>query len=444
MTHNDHDNEDLLPREPIDTLVDPLRQFLHIEAASGIVLLMATAVALTLANLPTAEWYLGLWKTRLTIGLGGFRMDYSLQHWINDGLMAIFFFVIGLEVKLELVMGELRDLRQAVLPIAAALGGMLVPAGIFILLQWDAPGQRGWGIPMATDIAFVVGCLAVLGKRIPGSLRILLLSLAIADDIGAILVIAIGYTESLNLMALVWGAVGIAVLPLLIRVGIRNQMIYYLLMVLTWLAFHESGIHATIAGVIFGLMMPTRSWVSDNRLAAILHKTRHFLIGDPPAGSEERYAVLRQMERAARKSISPLERHETELHPWVGFLIMPVFALANAGVPIQAAGILDPVALATAAGLFLGKPVGILLFSWLAVNLKLARLPAGVNWGAVIGGGFLAGIGFTMALFISGLALSGPMLDAAKVGVMTGSALSAVVGISLLIVFLPQPSETHS
>jgi NhaA family Na+:H+ antiporter len=444
MTHNDHDTEDLLPREPIDTLVDPLRQFLHIEAASGIVLLMATAVALTLANLPTAEWYLGLWKTRLTIGLGGFRMDYSLQHWINDGLMAIFFFVIGLEVKRELVMGELRDLRQAVLPIAAALGGMLVPAGIFILLQWDAPGQRGWGIPMATDIAFVVGCLAVLGKRIPGSLRILLLSLAIADDIGAILVIAIGYTESLNLMALVWGAVGIAVLPLLIRVGIRNQMIYYLLMVLTWLAFHESGIHATIAGVIFGLMMPTRSWVSDNRLAAILHKTRHFLIGDPPAGSEERYAVLRQMERAARKSISPLERHETELHPWVGFLIMPVFALANAGVPIQAAGILDPVALATAAGLFLGKPIGILLFSWLAVNLKLARLPAGVNWGAVIGGGFLAGIGFTMALFISGLALSGPMLDAAKVGVMTGSALSAVVGISLLIVFLPQPSETHS
>jgi Na+:H+ antiporter, NhaA family len=232
---------------------------------------------------------------------------------------------------------------------------------------------------------------------------------------------------------------GIVLFPLLMKVGVRNHGIYYILMVLTWVAFHESGIHATIAGVIFGLLTPTRSWITENRLEDIVEKTRHFLMGAGWNTSSERYAMLRQMERATRKSLSPLERHETELHPWVGFLIMPVFALANAGVPIQAADIVDPVALATALGLFVGKPVGILLFSFLAVKLGFTRLPEGVTWGAVMGGGFLAGIGFTMALFISGLALSGPLLDAAKVGVMAGSALSAAVGMTLLIVFLPKP-----
>ena len=439
MASAHHNEEDLLPREPIDRLVDPLKRFLHIEAASGVVLLIATTVALVCANLPTAEGYQALWKIRLSIGVGDFQMNHTLQHWINDGLMAIFFFVIGLEVKRELVMGELQDMRQAILPIAAAIGGMLIPAGLFLLLQAGAPGARGWGIPMATDIAFVVGCLAVLGRRIPGSLRVLLLSLAIADDIGAILVIAIGYTASLNLTALALGAAGIALFPLLMKVGVRNHAIYYILMVLTWGAFHESGIHATIAGVIFGLLTPTRSWITETRLEAIVEKTRHFLMGAGWSTSNERYAMLRQMERATRKSISPLERHETELHPWVGFLIMPVFALANAGVPIRAADIVDPVALATALGLFLGKPLGIVLFSFLAVKLRLPRLPEGVTWGAVLGGGFLAGIGFTMALFISSLALSGPLLDAAKVGVMAGSALSAAVGMVLLIVFLPKP-----
>ena len=442
MAQAHHSTEDLLPREPIDSLVDPLKRFLHIEAASGVILLMATVVALTLANLPTAEGFLGIWKTKLMIGLGSFRMDYSLQHWINDGLMAIFFFVIGLEVKRELVMGELQDIRQAILPISAAVGGMVVPAGVYLALQWGEPGARGWGIPMATDIAFVVGCLAVLGKRIPGSLRILLLSLAIADDIGAILVIAIGYTESLNMTALGLGVLGIAALPLMMKVGIRTQFIYYAVMVLTWLAFHESGIHATIAGVIFGLMMPTKSWISESRLETIVEKTRHFLMGEGWS-SGQRYAMLRQMERATRKSISPLERHETDLHPWVGFLIMPVFALANAGVPVQVADLFNPVALATALGLVLGKPVGIMLFSWLAVQSGIARLPEDINWGVVLGGGFLAGIGFTMALFISGLALSGEILDAAKVGVMAGSALSAVVGVTLLIVCLPKPSPSY-
>jgi NhaA family Na+:H+ antiporter len=242
------------------------------------------------------------------------------------------------------------------------------------------------------------------------------------------------------MIALGLGAIGIAALPLMMKVGIRTQPIYYAVMVLTWLAFHESGIHATIAGVIFGLMMPTKTWISKSLLENIVNKTRHFLMGEGWS-SGERYAMLRQMERATRKSLSPLERHETDLHPWVGFLIMPIFALANAGVSIQVADILNPVAMATAMGLFVGKPVGILVFSWLAVKLGLARLPEGVGWGAILGGGFLAGIGFTMALFISSLAMSGDLLDAAKVGVMVGSALSAICGVTLLIVSLPKPAD---
>jgi NhaA family Na+:H+ antiporter len=258
-----------LPREPIDAVVDPLKRFLHIESASGIVLFLAAVSALVLANTPLADKFLALWKAKLTFAIGSFRMEHSLQHWINDGLMAIFFFVVGLEVKRELVMGELRDLRQAALPIAAALGGMIVPASLFLILQYGGPGERGWGIPMATDIAFVVGCLAVLGNRIPLSLRVMLLSLAIADDIGAILVIAIGYTTGLNITALILAFAGIGIMFYMMKVGVRNVAVYVTFMILVWFGFHESGIHATIAGVIFGLMVPARSYISEGRLGSI-------------------------------------------------------------------------------------------------------------------------------------------------------------------------------
>lgn len=435
------DEQPCLPTEPIDTVVDPLKRFLHIESASGVILLGATVVALALANSPLAEQFLGIWKTRFVLGLGAFRMDYSLQHWINDGLMAVFFFVVGLEVKRELVMGELRDLRQAVLPIAGALGGMLVPAAIYLFFQYGSAGERGWGIPMATDIAFVVGCLAILGPRIPTSMRVMLLSLAIADDIGAILVIAIGYTDALNLLALGLAAVGIGLIFALIKFGCRNIAVYLLLMFFVWLAFHESGIHATIAGVIFGLIMPTRAWISETLLSKIVDKTRTFLDGAAWTDSHSRYAMLREMEIATRKSITPLERFETELHPWVGFAIMPVFALANAGVTVDAADFINPVAIAVMCGLVLGKPLGITLFCWLAVKIGLCRLPPGVGWTTILGGSFLAGIGFTMALFISSLALDGELLDAAKVGVLSGSLLSAVAGMAILLVFLPKKAE---
>lgn len=430
-----------LPTEPIDIIVDPIKQFFHIQAASGVVLLVVTLTALVFANSPSAAGFLAFWKIPVGFRIGSLQMSHPLRHWINDGLMAIFFFVIGLEVKRELVMGELQDLRKAVLPIAAALGGMALPVCFYLFLQYGAPGERGWGIPMATDIAFVVGCLTVLGSRIPGSLRIMLLSLAIADDIGAILVIAIGYTESLNPTALVLGIVGIGVILGLMKVGLRNIAVYLGLMVLVWFAFHESGIHATIAGVILGLLVPTKAWISEGRLGMIVQKTEQFLRGGDWGTSGKRYTVLREMEVATRKSISPLERFETELHPWVGFAIMPIFALANGGVTIEPSDFTNPVAIAVMLGLVVGKPAGIVLFSWSAVKLGFARLPEGINWGVITAGGFLAGIGFTMAIFIASLALDGNLLDAAKVGIIVGSVLSAIIGVTLLIVLLPKPLQ---
>ena len=438
----DPEDSAFLPRAAIDRLVGPLDRFLHVEAAGGGVLLAATIASLALANSPWAETFLGLWKTPVEIGFGSFQMSHSLKHWISDGLMAVFFFVIGLEVKRELVIGELRDPRRAALPLAAALGGMIAPACIYLSLQLGSPAERGWGIPMATDIAFVVGCMAVLGTRVPPGLRILLLSLAIADDIGAILVIAIGYTESLDARALALGFVGIAAVAGLARLGVRSFLVYTVMGALIWLAFHESGVHATIAGVILGLQTPARSYVGESTFTAALDRLGVFFRGGGWASRADRAARLRRFRREALETISPLEYLESLLHPWVGFAIIPLFALANAAVPFQLSDLTDPVATAVAAGLVAGKPLGIVLFSGLAVRLGLARLPAGVGWRALLGSGFLAGIGFTMALFIAGLALEGNALDAAKVGILSGSALAAIIGMALLWPH-PKPSGPH-
>jgi NhaA family Na+:H+ antiporter len=429
-----------LPGEPIDRIAKPLERFLRVEAASGVVLLLCTLVALALANSAASEGYLGFWKTRVGFRIGSFEMDHYLQHWINDGLMAVFFFVIGLEVKYELVLGELRELRKAALPIAAAVGGMLVPAGIYLALQRGGEAPEGWGIPMATDIAFVVGCMAVLGRRIPHGLRVTLLSLAIADDIGAILVIAIGYTASLDWVALGSGLAGIALIVGMQRVGIRSIGMYTAVGAGIWLAFHESGVHATIAGVILGLMTPSQSYVSTSVFDRIADRARELFRGDELETRPHRPAEVRVLRRAARETLSPLEYLAGTLHPWVGFLIMPVFALANAGVPIELADLGHPVAVAVAAGLLVGKPLGIVLASFLAVRLGLARLPEGVGWGAMTGAGMLAGIGFTMALFISSLALSGDTLDVAKVGILAASFVAAVAGMGLLVGLLPPRS----
>lgn len=426
-----------LPKAPIDRLIGPLERFLRIEAAAGVVLLVAAVTALVLANSPWWEAYLAFWNTKIGIAAGSFEMSHSLRHWINDGLMAIFFFVIGLEVKRELVVGELSDPRNAALPIAAALGGMVVPAAIYLCLQPTGPGASGWGIPMATDIAFVVGCLAMMGPRVPNALRAFLLSLAIADDIGAVLVIALGYTTDLHLAALGWGIFGILVIAVLARLGTRSLPVYGLLGFVVWLLFHESGVHATIAGIILGLMTPARTYLSDGRLARTMGRAAYLFQHGRWEELSNPAAQARKLQSAARETVPPVEYLENLLHPWVGFVIMPVFALANAGVPIHLDDVQHPVAVAVAAGLVLGKPLGVIAFAWLAVRLKLARLPDSLSWGTLLGAGCLAGIGFTMALFIAGLALDEPHLDAAKVGILLASTLAALLGIGLLLTRLP-------
>jgi NhaA family Na+:H+ antiporter len=421
-----------LPHAPIQVITEPLSRFLHVEAASGVVLLLCAAVALIAANSAWSESYLAFWKTPLGFSIGDFSVVHSLKHWINDGLMALFFFVIGLEVKRELVLGELRDLRRAALPVSAALGGMIVPAAIYLLLQGGEAGARGWGIPMATDIAFVVGCLAILGDRVPKILRVVLLSLAIVDDIGAILVIAVGYTESLDVTMLLLGFLGLAIIFVLGRSGVRSFGVYVVLGTLVWFAFHESGVHATIAGVLLGLLTPARSYVSEGALADVLERAREVLHGGDWQVLPHRSDAVRSFTHTAREVISPVEYLEGALHPWSSFVIMPIFALANAGIPIEASALADTTAIAVTMGLVLGKPLGILLASWLVVKLVLKELPQGLTWKALAGGSCLAGIGFTMALFIAELALEGDELSAAKIGVLVASAIAAVLGLGLL------------
>jgi NhaA family Na+:H+ antiporter len=433
-----------LPRQPIHALTEPFVRFLHVASAGGVVLVATSLAALALANSGFAEGYLALWKTPLGFEIGDFSMRHSLQHWVSDALMPIFFFVIGLEVKRELVLGELRDPSRATLPMVAALGGMVVPAGLYLAFQLGEPGEAGWGVPMATDIAFVVGCLALLGSRVPHPLRVLLLSIAIVDDIGAILVIAIGYTESIDVGWLVVAAAALGVVVLLSRLGVRSVGAYVVVGAFVWLGLHESGIHATIAGVVLGLLTPARAHVSTGLLGVTQQRLRMLLRGEGLAAARDRRGAVRNLELVAREAVSPLERLETRLHPWSTFVVLPLFALANAGVVIEADAVRDPVGLALAAALVLGKPVGLVLFSALAVALGIARLPEGVGWSVLTGAGFLAGIGFTMSLFIAGLAFQPPIIDAAKLGVLMGSVIAGALGMAVLVATLPAAPHTDT
>ena len=423
----------IIPPQPIDRLTKPFQRFLHVQTAGGIVLVAATAAALILANSPWQDAYLAFWKTGVGVSFGDFEFRHSLKHLINDGLMVLFFFVIGLEVKREIVLGELKDFRKAALPIAAAIGGMVVPAALFLLLESGSEARRGWGIPMATDIAFVVGCMAILGRRIPSSLRVMLLTLAIADDIGAILVIAVGYSSGIDFGWLAFGCVGIAFVSLLARWGMRQFLPYTILGILIWYGFHESGVHATIAGVILGMMTPARNYIPPEQLAQVMDGARRILQGPEWESADHRADRVRKFQWATREAISPLEYLEAALHPWVAFVIMPVFALANAGVPIEPAALQSQTAIAVAVALVFGKPVGIFLAARLAVLGGFAK-PPDFSWTLLFAGGCLAGIGFTMSLFISELALSEELLTVAKIGVLLGSVVAATLGMVLIVV----------
>ncbi|RST85646.1 Na+/H+ antiporter NhaA [Aquibium carbonis] len=428
-------NESLsrLPKVPADRLTKPFMRFLRIEAMAGAVLLLSTLVALTLANSSWSSSFLALWDIHAGINLGGLEISRSLKHWINDGLMTLFFFVIALELKRELVLGELRDPRAALLPVAAAIGGMVVPVSVFLLIVGGGPGASGWGTVMSTDTAFVIGCLAVLGSRIPESLRLFLLSLAIFDDVGAILVVAVGYGGALNWLALGAAGAGLVAVAAIARLGVRSIPVYFAMGGVIWLAFDASGIHATLTGVILGLMTPARSWVSDRRLHAILDRVVAYPPGDHWSNDTAARDDLNKAGIATREALSPIERLEIALHPWVAFGILPLFALANAGVPMIAAKFDPTLTTAIFAAFVAGKPVGVILFSFLAVKSRLVIRPSELSWGLLAAGGLLTGIGFTMALFIAELAFDSALLNSVKLGVMVASVISAAAGFLALI-----------
>ncbi len=428
-------------KTPIEKLTYPIQEFLHQEASGGILLIIATVIALAWANSPFAESYHNLWHTYLSIDIGGVGLKYSLHHWINDGLMVIFFFVVGLEIKRELLVGELSSVKKAALPIAAALGGMIFPALFYSIFNLGTEGASGWGIPMATDIAFVVGILALLGKRVPLALKIFILALAIVDDLGAVLVIAIFYTSNISFTSLLIGGGFLVLLIAMNRMGVRNLLIYTLVGVGLWLAFLKSGVHATVAGVLLAFTIPVSARINTKKFKnATESLLRDFdnagEHGDNVLTNSDRLSIIDQIENNCEKILTPLQRFEHGLHPWVSFFIMPVFALANAGVTIKSgltSALTNPVSIGIILGLFLGKQIGIFSFSYLAVKLKLASEPEGVSWMKIYAAAILAGIGFTMSLFIANLAFSSAeLLNISKVGILAGSLLSGVVGFIIL------------
>ena len=416
------------------------QEFLSINASGGIVLILATLIALAWANSPWFESYFHLWETSFSLRLGNALLSEHLLEWVNDGLMVIFFFVVGLEIKREVTAGELASPRLAALPIAAAVGGMLVPALIYAALNFGGPGASGWGIPMATDIAFTLGILTVLGRRVPLSLKVFFTAMAIADDLGAVLMIAIFYSEGIVWSSLLAGGLILLLLIGLNRARIYSPLPYAILGIGLWLAFLGSGVHPTIAGVLLALTIPTRAPASTK---ALLAQTVSLLdeFELPPEWSSptnsRRQAAATSLETIIDRLQSPAQRLEHQLNPWSTFLILPIFALANAGVAFNAAGsspnLFNPISLGIIFGLVFGKPLGLSLFSWLAVRLGIARLPAGVNWAQFISATFLGGIGFTISLFIANAAFSDPDLVAsAKIAILLASILSALTGWVLL------------
>lgn len=422
----------------IERVLGPFQRFAEMASAGGIVLLACTVVALGWANSPWAGTYHHLWEIPVTIGASGFALTLSLHQWVNDGLMAVFFFLVGLEIKREILVGELASRRTATLPIAAAAGGMIVPALLYTALNAGGPGADGWGIPMATDIAFALGVLALLGNRIPTGLKVFLAALAIADDLGAVLVIAIFYTAGLAWTPLAWGGGVLVVLLALNRLGVRHPITYAMLGVALWLAVLASGIHATIAGVLLALTIPARTRIDEDeflqRAQGSLEDFRAASTADTSLltnrGQQE---ALHAIEMASDHAQAPLQKMEYALHGVVAFVVLPIFALANAGVPLTSGGLGSPIALGIILGLVIGKPLGITFASWLVVRLGVAELPARVRWRMLHGAAWLGGIGFTMSIFISGLAFrDAAHHDTAKLGILSASLVAGITGWALL------------
>lgn len=419
--------------------VRPIQKFMEIEPSTGAVLLLMAAAAMIWANSQWSESYFQLWHTHVEVSVGPIHLSQSLQTFVNDALMAIFFFVVGLEIKRELVLGRLRDPRAAALPVMAAVGGMLVPALVYVALVLPEGGEalNGWAVPTATDIAFSLGVLSLVGTRASPGAKLFLLALAIADDVGAIAIIALFYSGDLRWNWLTWGIIALIAVAIAARVGIRAHFFYVPMALVAWYCIHESGVHPTLVGVALAFITPARPMYSAEQLydkgqALLQAFPRHIVNYHQREEADHQIMTLAEV---TRESVAPLARNEHRLLAWSSFLVLPVFALANAGVRIggDLTPLLQPVALGTAAGLLLGKTVGISIFTWLAVRIGWGRLPEGMGGREVVALAAVAGVGFTVAIFVSSLAFVDPALtDQAKLGILAGSALAGLLGFVLL------------
>lgn len=418
----------------------PVSRFIHLEYTSGIVLLISVVIAIAWANSSFHDFYEHLWHINFSVGFDKFLLSQPLHIWINDGLMAIFFFVIGLELKREFMEGELSSLQKALLPMTAALGGMLVPAAIYFFINRGTNASHGWGIPMATDIAFALALLSMASRHIPVSVKVFLSALAVADDLGAVLVIAFFYTKEINFMPLAVAGGFLVLLMIGNKVGIRSAMFYLLLGICVWIGFLLSGVHATIAGVLVAFTIPAVTRIDEQIYSSNLRKLSYDFEADiPERGSlitPLQNKTIQKVKTLSMAAETPLQTIEHALHPWVAFGIMPLFALANAGIVITADffdSIINPVSVGVAGGLIIGKFTGILLFCWIMVKFRISKLPEGANWKHIAGVALLAGIGFTMSLFISGLAFDNPLfIDQAKYGILVASIVAGLLGTIVL------------
>jgi NhaA family Na+:H+ antiporter len=436
-----------IDQRPVRRLIAPFTRFVQLESSGSVVLLVAAVAALLLANSRLAPAYFSWLQLPLGGNAGDLAFRWTVHDWVNDGLMTIFFLIVGLEVKRELLVGELASLRRALLPVLAALGGVLLPAVLYFAWNHRGPGARGWGVPIATDIAFSLAVLALFGRRIPVGLKIFLVTLAIVDDIAGVVVIATAYTRQLHPGYLMIAALSFAVCLFLNRLGVKRLSVYLSVGVLLWWAVHASGVHATLAGVLLALAIPSRSFLPPdtllNRGKIRLDEFAKFADKVGPRSDEAR-RQLHLIREGIELSESPLDRLQAALHPWVSFGIMPLFAFANAGIPLstlQRSAVLQPVFFGILLGLVLGKPAGITLFSWMAVRLRVAELPHGITWKQLHAASWLGGIGFTISIFIAGLAFQTEQeqqYTLARIAVLAASGCAAVIGTLLLAITHPR------
>jgi NhaA family Na+:H+ antiporter len=431
-----------MPSEKIDTILKPIERYMHNESTAGILLFLCALTAAIWSNSAWSSFYFDLWDYEIAIRAGDYEVKNTLHHWINDGLMAMFFFVIGLELKREIMAGELSDIRKAMLPLVAAFGGMVVPALIYVFFNPSGGASNGWGIPMATDIAFAMGIVALLSKNVPISLKVFLTALAISDDLGAVLVIALFYTSDISMLSLAVGAIFMIILFGANYIGVRSTLFYGLIGIGgVWLAFLFSGVHATIAGVLAALAIPARTKIDEQSFIKVLDKKLEEFHSIPPNDvtllEPAQYKVIDSINKLTDAAGTPLQKLEFQLHPWVSYLIMPLFALANAGIVLQSDvmrnAFSNKVTLGVFFGLVMGKPAGVLLFSWLLVKFKISSLPRQMSWQHMVGVGLLAGVGFTMSLFVTALAFNNPQhISDAKVGIFMASLISGIAGYFVL------------